>query len=94
MRTPILALSMALVSVSPSFAGTPAVPAPALETICPVTGKAIPEGQGILVSVRGRDHRVIDADAAFELKANPDKYLGPDGTPRNRSVKDGAVPAQ
>jgi hypothetical protein len=55
----------------------------AATNICPVTGKKIEMDKGVRVTVNGHDYLVFDQASAEELKANPDKYLEPDGTPKN-----------
>lgn len=52
------------------------------KTVCPVTGKTIPEGKGVKVTVRGHEYTVIDQAAADKLSANPDKFLTADGRPK------------
>jgi hypothetical protein len=86
----IPAVALTLATLSP--ASTPqamAQPSAILvaETICPVTGKPIPAGLGVKTIVRDHEYTVIDEDAATELKANPDKYLQADGTPKNQDRK-------
>lgn len=50
---------------------------------CPVCGSDIPIGKGSKVTVRNREYRVDDGACGEALAANPDKYLEPDGTPKN-----------
>jgi hypothetical protein len=57
------------------------------KAVCPVTGKAIPEGKGVKVTVRGQEYTVIDKAAADKLTANPDKFLNADGMPKNGEKK-------
>jgi hypothetical protein len=63
-----------------------------MEAICPVTGKAIPPGQGVVVTVKAREYRVFDDEAALLLKAAPDRYLDANGIPRNASKKEELLP--
>ena len=56
--------------------------------ICPVCGSAIPFGKGHQVVVRGREYTVDDGACGEALAANPDKYLDPDGTPKNAKRKE------
>lgn len=92
MYAPILALTLAMVSSAPSFAIAPPAPAQPIEAICPVTGKVIPPGQGVMATAKGREYRVFDGEAALLLQADPDKYLESDGTPRNAPRKEGSLP--
>lgn len=59
-----------------------------LDNKCPVTGKAVSPDKGVKVMVRGREYLVFNQAAAEELAANPDKYLDPDGTPKNAKKHD------
>ena len=74
-------------AAAPMPASHPAVQAPAsapaANTICPVCGKSIEPGQGTRLTIRGREYAVDDKACSDELMANPDKYLDPDGTPKN-----------
>jgi YHS domain-containing protein len=57
-------------------------PKPAANTICPTcSGKA--DAKSPKVVVRGREYRVCCPECGEQLKGNPDKYLKPDGSPRN-----------
>lgn len=56
--------------------------------LCPVCGNAIPFGKGSKIMVRGREYAVDDGACGEALAANPDKYLDPDGTPKNAKKKD------
>jgi hypothetical protein len=51
--------------------------------VCPVTGRQIEPGQGVKVTIKGHDYLVFDQASADMLKSDPDKYLDPDGTPKN-----------
>ena len=55
---------------------------PATNTLCPVEGGKV-DANSPKVVVRGREYRVCCQGCDTELKAHPDKYLKPDGTPRN-----------
>lgn len=59
-----------------------------LDNKCPVTGKVVNPDKGVKVMVRGREYIVFNQAAAEELAANPDKYLDPDGTPKNAKKPD------
>ncbi len=88
MFIPAIALTLATVSpASAPLAVAQQTSIQATESVCPVTGKLIQNGQGVKTLVRGHDYTVIDAEAATELKANPDKYLQVDGTPKNMNKK-------
>ncbi|MBI1751635.1 MAG: hypothetical protein HY014_16500 [Acidobacteria bacterium] len=62
------------------------------KTVCPVTGKTIPEGKGVKVTVRGREYTVIDQAAADKLTANPDKFLTSDGRPKKAEKAEKKTP--
>jgi len=51
-------------------------------TICPVLGGKV-DANSAKVVVRGREYRICCAGCDTQLKANPDKYLKPDGSPKN-----------
>jgi hypothetical protein len=55
---------------------------PATNTLCPVLGGKV-DAKSPTVTVRGQDYRVCCMGCPAELKANPDKFLKPDGTPKN-----------
>lgn len=84
-----LTFALSAAASAPSlWALTPAPVMPRVDshetkTVCPVTGKAIPPGKGIKVTVRGREYTVIDTAAAEKLTADPDQFLNPDGTPKH-----------
>lgn len=87
----IPAIALALATVSPASAPLAVAQQASIqvtENVCPVTGKVIPVGLGVKALVRDHEYTVIDAEAATELKANPDKYLLPDGTPKNMNKKE------
>ena len=82
----IPAIALVLATVAPTSAPPAAAPPASVqvtESVCPVTGKRIPAGQGVKILVRDHEYTVIDAEAATELKTNPDKYLQTDGAPKN-----------
>lgn len=85
MFLPNIALTLALVSSAPVFATAiqPSTTSPTMGDICPVTGKTIPPGEGVKVTVKGRDYMVADAAAAQQLRMSPDQFLESDGTPKN-----------
>jgi hypothetical protein len=56
---------------------------PATTTVCPVCGKTIQPGMGTKISIRGREYTVDETTCSDQLMADPDKYLEPDGTPKN-----------
>ncbi len=58
-------------------------PLPAANTRCPVLGERVQPGKSPKVEVRGREYYLCCAGCGPKLKADPDKYLEPDGTPRN-----------
>ena len=60
-----------------------AVSQPATHSVCPVCGKSIAPGQGTKIAVRGHEYAVDDKECGEELMSNPDKFLEPDGTPKN-----------
>ncbi|MDR1840772.1 MAG: hypothetical protein LBQ86_02490 [Holophagales bacterium] len=66
-------------------------PKPAENTICPVMGQKVSE-KSPTVAVNGREYRVCCAPCGPKLEKNPDKYLNPDGTPKNAKKKYSASP--
>lgn len=62
------------------------------KAVCPVTGKAIPEGKGVKVTMRGHEYTVIDQAAADKLAANPDKFLTSDGRPKKGEKNEKKTP--
>lgn len=83
----IPAIALALATVSPASAPLAVAQQASIqvtESVCPVTGKTIPPGMGVKTTVRDHDYVVIDDQAATELSTNPEKYLLPDGTPKNQ----------
>jgi hypothetical protein len=69
------------VAVAPASPAAPA-PKPAVNTLCPVLGGKV-DANSPKVAVRGREYRICCMGCDTELKAHPDKYLKPDGTPKN-----------
>jgi hypothetical protein len=55
---------------------------PATNTVCPVAGGKVNE-KSMVVVVRGQAYRLCCAGCDKKLKADPDKYLEKDGTPKN-----------
>ena len=60
----------------------PGTAKPATNTLCPVLGGAV-DAKSPKVVVRGQEYRVCCMGCDTKLKANPEHYLGQDGTPRN-----------
>jgi len=66
-----------------AFTTAPAdAPKPAANLLCPVAGEKVSEKSKTVV-VRGQTYRICCAGCDTKLKANPDKYLEKDGTPKN-----------
>jgi len=59
---------------------------PATNTICPVAGGKVTEKSKTVV-VRGQAYRICCEGCDAKLKADPDKYLEKDGTPKNAKKK-------
>ena len=57
-------------------------PKPATNTLCPVEGGKV-TAKDPKVVVRGREYYICCPGCDKKLLANPDKYLGKDGTPKN-----------
>ncbi|GEM_PF-5229865 len=83
-------LISALFLMTSALSPLPAIPAepaaavePAAATVCPVCGKSIEPGQGTKISLRGREYIVDDTACSDQLMTDPDKFLEPDGTPKN-----------
>jgi YHS domain-containing protein len=57
-------------------------PKPATNLQCPVLGSKV-DAKSPKVVVRGQEYRVCCLGCDQELKAHPDKFLKPDGTPKN-----------
>lgn len=74
-------LLAAIVIVAPDPA-----PKPATNTICPVCGGKV-DAKSKTVVVRGQAYRLACAGCDAKLKADPDKYLEKDGTPKNAKKK-------
>jgi len=74
MKKLILALALAVAAA--------AAPKPATNTVCPVLGGKV-DAKSPVVVVRGQEYRTCCMGCPDQLKANPDKFLKPDGTPKN-----------
>jgi len=74
----ILSLGFALIAMT--TAGQE--PAAATNTICPVMGQKVTE-KSLVVTVRGKAYRICCAPCGKKMEKDPDKYLEPDGTPKN-----------
>ncbi len=61
-------------------------PLPPSNTRCPVLGERVQPGKSPKVEVRGREYHLCCAGCGPKLKADPDKYLEADGTPRNEKA--------
>jgi len=61
-------------------------PKPAENTICPVMGNNVNKEIPAVV-VKGRTYRICCKPCGPKLEKNPDKYLEPDGTPKNANKK-------
>lgn len=70
-------LSLALVAALGTGASTPT------NTICPVLGDKVTPGKSSTVEVRGRSYYLCCPGCGPKLKADPDRYLMKDGTPKN-----------
>jgi YHS domain-containing protein len=53
---------------------------PATNTVCPVMGGKVTASSPTVV-VKGQEYRICCHGCDAELKAHPEKYLKPDGTP-------------
>ena len=71
-----------MISTILALALATAAPKPATNTVCPVLGGKV-EANGPKVVVRGQEYRLCCAGCDSQLKADPDKYPKPDGTPKN-----------
>jgi len=66
----------------------PAAPQPApppraaANEICPVMGRTVGEKSPV-ATARGRAYRICCAPCGAKLEKDPDRYLEPDGTPKN-----------
>lgn len=63
-------------------AAAASAPKPATNTQCPVLGGKV-DAKSPTVTVRGQEYRVCCMGCDGKLKAKPETYLKPDGTPRN-----------
>lgn len=79
MRNAFLTLAV-LAASSSLFAG---------QAVCPVLGGPV-DSNSPKVMVHDHEYQVCCSDCLGKLKANPDKYLRPDGTPKNASVSSGS----
>jgi YHS domain-containing protein len=61
-------------------------PAPEVQAadnaVCPVMGQKVDEKSPV-ATVRGKAYRICCAPCGQKMEKNPDKYLEPDGTPKN-----------
>jgi len=57
-------------------------PKPATNTICPVQGDKV-SAKSPKVTVRGQEYYICCKNCGPRLEKDPDKYLEPDGTPKN-----------
>ena len=55
---------------------------PATNLKCPVLGNPT-DAKSETVTVKGQTYRVCCSGCPPQITANPDKYLNPDGTPKN-----------
>ena len=60
-------------------------PKPAENTVCPVMGNKVSEKSSTVV-VKGRAYYICCNPCASKLEKDPEKYLNPDGTPKNEKV--------
>ncbi len=74
MKKIFLALALAAAAV--------AAVKPATNTLCPVLGNPV-NAKSKTVVVKDQEYRVCCMGCPEQLKANPDKFLKPDGTPKN-----------
>jgi len=74
MKKLLLALAFAAAAV--------AAPKPASNTLCPVLGNPV-TAKSPTVVVNGQEYRICCMGCPEALKANPAKFLKPDGTPKN-----------
>ena len=61
-------------------------PKPAENSICPVMGSKVTE-KSATVTVKGQAYRICCNPCGPKLEKSPDKYLNPDGKPKNESKK-------
>ena len=61
-------------------------PKPAENTVCPVMGNKVSEKSSTVV-VKGRAYYICCNPCGPKLEKDPDKYLNPDGTPKNQKKK-------
>ena len=75
MKKLFLALAVAAAALA-------SAPKPATNTLCPVLGGKV-DAKSPKVVVKGQEYRICCMGCDKELMANPDKFLKPDGTPKN-----------
>lgn len=63
---------------------SPSTAKPAANGRCPVLGNPVSDRNQI-ATVRDRSYRVCCEDCRADLAKNPDKFLNPDGSPKNAS---------
>lgn len=76
----------ALMAVPTATTTAASAPKPATNTVCPVTGDPV-SAKSKKVVVRGREYYYCCGGCEAKLKADPDKYLNKDGTPKNAPKK-------
>ena len=74
---------MLTILLTAALTATPAQPAAATNTKCPVQGEKIDPKTSPKVVVRGREYYICCKSCGPKLSADPDKYLDKDGTPKN-----------
>jgi YHS domain-containing protein len=72
-------------SLAPVLVAKP-TPKPATNTVCPITGEKV-TAKSKKVVVRGQEYYYCCGGCENKLKADPDKYLNKDGTPKNAPAK-------
>lgn len=75
-----------LLAAALSAAPATEAPKPATNLLCPVAGGKVTEKSKTVV-VRGQTYRICCPGCDTKLKADPDKYLEKDGTPKNAKKK-------
>jgi YHS domain-containing protein len=74
------------VALNAAPAASAEAPKPATNTLCPVAGGKVTEKSKTVV-VRGQTYRICCPGCDTKLKADPDKYLEKDGSPKNAKKK-------
>jgi YHS domain-containing protein len=69
--------------ITAALVAAPQAAKPATNLKCPVAGDKVTPGKSPTVAVRGQDYYICCEGCRAKLEKNPDKYLLPDGTPRN-----------